>query len=736
MIPGALRGQEEPPVSRGIPSDKVYIEAVTQVAEGPVYRLTGLAAIETSEFLIRAEQVVYNDATGDVEAEGNVRYFNFVSGERLEASRVEYNLVEETGTFHDVKGEASAKFDPRPGMLTTGNPFVFEGEWAELLGNRYILHDGFLTNCLLPKPVWTLTGPKFDIVPNERALVYHSVFRVKGIPLLYAPVFYKSLRERPRKSGFLTPNIGNSSRRGTMIGAGYYWAINRSYDLMYRSQLFSQRGFAHQVDARGRPTRSSRFDVFLYGVNDSGRDLQGGGVVQASGFLLTATGEAALGKGFVAKADFNYLSSFLFRQEFTESFNEAVFSETHSVAYVTRNWGSYGFTALYRKVENFHSTEEEDVIEIRRLPSAHFNIRDREISRKVLPVWVSLDSSLGFLRRNQPLFQTRKFVERVDVAPRIMTALRWKDFHLVPAVSARATHYDSSWKEGQISGDGILRTSGEATIDLTLPALSRVYAGPDWLGDSVKHVIETEANFRRVWGVDRYDRYILFDETDVVANTTELDFSLTNRLYSKRNGVVYEVLSWQLWQRYFFDPEFGGAVTEPGRYVLPSSLDMTGYAFLDGPRNYSPIASRLRLSPRQGFGMSWTTDYDPMQHRFVNSGLAADARFGGYYISLGHNQVRGSRTLSPNADQFRGLLFVGDEEKRGWNAAFSAVYDFREDRMQFATTQVTYNSDCCGISFQYRRFGIGTRNENQFRVSFAIANIGSFGTLRRQEELF
>ena len=56
--------------------------------------------------------------------------------------------------------------------------------------------------------------------------------------------------------------------------------------------------------------------------------------------------------------------------------------------------------------------------------------------------------------------------------------------------------------------------------------------------------------------------------------------------------------------------------------------------------------------------------------------------------------------------------------------------------MQFATTQVTYNTDCCGISFQYRRFNFGARNENQFRVAFAVANIGSFGTLKKQERLF
>jgi LPS-assembly protein len=37
---------------------------------------------------------------------------------------------------------------------------------------------------------------------------------------------------------------------------------------------------------------------------------------------------------------------------------------------------------------------------------------------------------------------------------------------------------------------------------------------------------------------------------------------------------------------------------------------------------------------------------------------------------------------------------------------------------------------------QYQRLSFGTRNENQFRVAFAIANIGSFGTLKKQERLF
>jgi LPS-assembly protein len=38
---------------------------------------------------------------------------------------------------------------------------------------------------------------------------------------------------------------------------------------------------------------------------------------------------------------------------------------------------------------------------------------------------------------------------------------------------------------------------------------------------------------------------------------------------------------------------------------------------------------------------------------------------------------------------------------------------------------------------EYRRIALGqVRTENQFRVAFIIANIGTFGNLRRQERIY
>ena len=372
---------------------------------------------------------------------------------------------------------------------------------------------------------------------------------------------------------------------------------------------------------------------------------------------------------------------------------------------------------------------------IRKLPEVAFSSRDRQISESALPIWVSLDSSAGLMRRTQPLFQTRQFTERADFQPRVMTALYWKGFQLIPSFSVRETHWGSRQSE-RISGDNLNRASREVFIDLAAPSIARVFRRKTFLGDQLKHVIEPRASFRNVSGVMDFDKVVRFDETELLSNTTEVEISLINRLYAKRNGEVSEVLSWELWQRRYFDPTFGGAVVPGQRNVVLSTVQLTPYAFLDQARNYSPVISVLRANPINGVGIEWRSDYDPLRGQIVNSSFSADGRYGDYFLSVGHTQVHSVPQLSPNANQFRGALGFGNPNHRGWNAAFTSVYDFRIGAMQFATTQVTYNTDCCGISVQYRRFNFGSRFENQFRVAFAVANIGTFGTLKKQERMF
>jgi LPS-assembly protein len=719
-----------------------------------------MAEIQSSTMLFRADEMDYNVDTGDLEARGSVYYHNFERDEEIWCDRLEYNTDEQTGKFYNVRGQGKPRIDARPGVLTSSSPFYFQGKWAERIGNRYILHDGFVTNCRIPRPWWRLRGPKFDIAPNERAIAYRTVFQIRKIPVFYTPVYYKSLEKLPRRSGFLTPNIGNSSRRGKMLGVGYYWAINRSYDATYRVQDFTQRGFAHHIDLRGKPRDGSDFSVIFYGVQDRGLQQPGGDRRKEGGVSVYMVGQSDLGHGFTARGNLNYISSLRFRQAFSESFNEAIFSEVHSVGYLNKNWSTFTLNGVFARLENFQRQELElrepgsdsvrliaDSVIIRKLPEVEFTSRDRRFLRN-LPVWFSFESAAGLLYRTQPVFEgdtlidryeTGQYMNRVHLAPRITTALHWKNFHLVPSLGIGETYYGEAQQPHQnrfrVTGANLVRSSRDFSLDFIAPTLERIFQRKN--GQRLKHVIEPRATYRYVTGIgEDFDRFIRFDETDLLSNTNELEISLANRIYAKRGNAVAEIFTWQLWQKRFFDPTFGGAVQPGRRNVVASIAGLTPYTFLNGPRVASPVVSVLRSSPLNGLGIEWRADYDAVRGGISNSTLSMDYRWSTYFVSAGHSQVHTDPVLTPSANQFRWLVGFGQPNRRGWNAAFTSIYDYRKSVVQFLTTEVAYNTDCCGLSLQYRRFNIGARNENQFRVAFVVANIGSFGTLKKQERMF
>jgi LPS-assembly protein len=720
------------PVQPGAPdAGNVLIRSVTQEADGPWRRLRGAALIETSDMQLKADEVDYNSDTGDVQARGHVHFEHFVRGEKLDCDHAEYNIDEETGKFYTVSGSAAPRIQARQGLLTTRNPYYFEGQWAERLKDHYILHDGFLTDCLLPRPWWRLRSSAITVVPDDHATTRGSWFYLKNIRLFYTPFFYKSLKKEPRRSGFLIPNIGNSSTRGQVVGLGYFWAINRSYDLTYRTQYFTKAGLAHHLDFRGDVNPTTSFDFYLDGLKDQ-QPIQ----PSPSGALLILHAKSELGAGWEARGELNYLTSFAFRQQFTESFSEAIFSETHSVGFVTKHWSDFGVNFVAQRNVDFQSITPGDEISIRKLPEAEFVERDHELRLHGWPFWFSMDSSAGLDHRGQTLFQTAEFVSRLDFAPHITTALHWAGIQLIPSFGIRETSYGASVvSPGIFTGRDVLRNSRDFTADLVLPSLEHIFDAPSWIGQKVKHVIEPRVTYKNVSGIGNFGKVLRFDETDILTNTNQVEFSLTNRLLAKdKNGTVTDFLSWQVWYDRYFDPTFGGAVIPGRRDVMQSTIDLTGYAFLDGRRHSSPVVSALRVQSK--VGVEWRADYDPIRHHIVNSSITMDGRIQQFFWSLGHNDLKADPVLAPSANQFRGAIGYGAANRRGWSYGFSAYYDYRKADLQYTQTQITYNTDCCGFSIQYRRFDLGTRNENQFRVAFAVSNIGTFGTLKRQERIF
>ena len=118
----------QPP--NNVPDDELLIRSVGWTKEGPWYRLRGMAQVETSTVLLRADEIDYNEDTEYAEARGHVYLQHFEGGEELWAERVEYNLAEETGSstrsgrFPGAAGPLPFRV---PHLLSSSSPFHFEG---------------------------------------------------------------------------------------------------------------------------------------------------------------------------------------------------------------------------------------------------------------------------------------------------------------------------------------------------------------------------------------------------------------------------------------------------------------------------------------------------------------------------------------------------------------------------------------------------------------------------------
>jgi LPS-assembly protein len=275
-----------------------------------------------------------------------------------------------------------------------------------------------------------------------------------------------------------------------------------------------------------------------------------------------------------------------------------------------------------------------------------------------------------------------------------------------------------------------------------------------------------------------------FDARDILSNTNEVEYAIINRLYSKRiseepedcvpSGMsslrigapgeqvqpwerIYtpenipcsagprsrEIVSWEIAQKYFLDPDFGGALVTGRRNVLTTTADFSGIAFLTGPQHLSPIISRLRVQTSTQADAEWDFDYDFKKSRVNASTVLVNYHVGDFTFGGGDAFVQAlpgiinTTAVQKDFNQFRMLFGYGHPNKRGFSGASSFGFDSNLGFLQYGTVQTTYNWDCCGVTLEYRRFALGSvRNENQFRFSFTLANVGSFGNLRKQERLY
>jgi LPS-assembly protein len=771
--------------------------AIQQEEEGSVYKLHGAVEIYYGSYVMQADEATYNSDTREATATGHFALDGGPNDDHIRASHATYNLALETGRFYDVTGTTGLRFRANRVILTSTAPFAFTGRIVDKTSpDHYLVYDGTITTCELPHPKWQFDARKVIVDVGGNAKIYRSTFLLHGLPILYFPFATHPVDKESRQSGFLMPSVARSSTKGNVIGDAYYWAINRMMDATVGAEYFSLRGWSQRGEFRARPTETSYVDLNYFGVIDRGigsPPLKEGG----ENVRLNSAGTV---DGFRAVANIDYLSSFLFRLAFNEVFSQAVYSEVKSQAFLSKSTDGFSFNGFLERYQNYLSTTPGQVIKISHAPSFDSSSVDRQLGHT--PLYWSFDASVAGLSRSEPqecagavfsrsctpAFRTGNLLGRFDLNPEISLPLVFRGWSLRPELTLHDTYYTEreppTGAEVAVR-DALNRSALETSVELRPPTLERVF-DKEFLGRRWKHVIEPRAVYRYVTGVNNFPEIVKFDERDILTDTHEVEYGFVTRLYARRTSQkpedcgnimgaltvggaapestipwqhtnplagracqpgpqVREVVTWELAQKYFLDPTFGGALIPGQRNVFTTTADLTGIAFVTEPRHLSPLVSRLRVETSSRTDAEWDMDYDFQSDRVNASTLLANYHFGQVTIGggdailqmPGRTLILSSATEPARFNQFRAALGYGQATKRGFSAAGSFGFDSEARQLQFVSTQSIYNWDCCGLTLEYRSYSIANvRNENLFRFTFTLANIAGFGSLRRQEGLY
>ncbi len=780
--------QVVPPINQGVP---VKITAKEQGKRGDVWTLTGEVEIDYRDYIVRADKVTYNEATSEVEATGHLHLEGGRDDEIIDATHGTMNLDQETGHFFEVSGSIGARqvpvaiisvpsaFSSAPppyrGYLSN-NPLLFFGRELFKDGpERYRVIDGTMTSCRLPDPDWLLHSSKISVA-DGKARARNSWFTLLHVPLFFLPIVNHPVNAESRQSGFLIPTIGTSSTKGLILGEQIYWVIGRSADLTFGSEYYSKRGFAPRAEFRYRGRDTDFLTVNYHQLLDRGLPSGEPGVppTNQGGEDVIVLGRHDFSPETKAVASIEYLSSYVYRQAFEENFTIATSSEVKSDAFLQHQNHGLAESVYFGRYQSFQSDTPGDEIRILHLPALEAEAVDHPL--KGTPLLWGFQSSMDVLTRSEPQFHARNAF-RLDLYPHLTLPISLGGWTFRPEVAMRETFYSKSEKlpslfNGDISptldGDNLNRMDFEAGVEIRPPAVQRDFSSP-WLekvlGGDVRHTIEPDIHYQYVTGINNFNSVLRFDEIDVASNTNELEYGLTQRLFIRHKKLhpcrddeaqtpdglcgegTIDWLTWRVAQKYFFNPNFGGAVLPDERNVLITTLNFTGTAFLDGPRDYSPVISRLRLRTTSATDVEWDLDYDTKTGRINSSNVFAGYRHENFYFGIGDFKlnVLQAPVTSPenvsaavtNYNQLRLLFTYGNPARKGLSFGTNAGYDFVQSAVQFGGVEANYNWDCCGFSAEYRRYALGSvRNENQYLFSFTLAGVGTAGNLRRAVRIF
>ncbi|HEY3129454.1 MAG TPA: LPS assembly protein LptD [Acidobacteriota bacterium] len=671
---------------------------------------SGNVQVTYKDLVVTTDRLEYNADTDDTDTPASVRFAEGIHW--VTANRMAVNLRTQMGIFYDAEG-------------FTDQDFYFKAKVVRKTGpGTYRIESAIVTACEEDIPKWSFAMGHANMDVKSYVSSRNTLFRIKNIPLFYTPYVRVPLQRKRRASGFLIPNTGTSNNKGRRVSESFYLTLGDSADFTFTGDYFSKRGAGYGGRFRARPRKETDIELRTYFIKDR---------LRQGGTLVAGNARTELPYGFRGVAEFNLVTNFAFRQVFSDTFRAATTPNETSTIFLTNNFRSFSFNLGFNREETFFPVRN---ILIREAPV----IQLRSVGTPLgSDFHLEFESTLDGMSRIDALLETPPLVQRFDLFPRIYySGLKTSLFSLIPRLGLRETFYSDSRdpSSNQLAHQSLHRQYVEADVDLLGPVLQRHF---DFWG-GLRHSLEPELTYRWIHGIDQYRRVLRFDEVDAVADTNEIEYTLTQRFFKRGNyfgdgDTNHEVISVTVGQHYFLDRNFGGAM-EAGQINQFYPLNtLTGFLYATEPRRFSPVTAVFRLTPSFRYSFDIRSDYDTQRGGFRNNSVTGFFSLSRWQGGLTYFLTQKLDASSFTSHQAQAIVIYG---KQWTGLSVSAIlnYDIQRSALLNSITRVNYFWDCCGISLEYLQFNVNLRNESQLRFSFFLKGLGAFGTIQRPESIF
>jgi LPS-assembly protein len=563
------------------------------------------------------------------------------------------------------------------------------------------LDDVFYTTCPPDSVDWQIDARSVQLdSTHQTGVARNARVRFKDVTLFYLP--WISFPAGPaRKSGFLFPSLGSSSRGGVQLSAPYYLNLAPNYDATIEPTLFSRRGVDVFSELRVLTARSQgSLDANL---------LPHDGVFGAARSRLKVSDVTELPGDWRLRLGAENVSDAAYFEDFAQGADKtsiAFLPRALELSYRNDVWRSGAVLRNFQTIDRGLALVDRPYTELPRLYASAL-WRGGTLA---VPFEYGFDSEAVDFRRSAGVQGWR-----ADVMPHAQLSVEGPGYFLRPAVAFRSTAYsltgtapgaDSSPQRSLPIASldtGLLfereaGSNGRRRITLE-PRLMYLYV--PYRRQDMLPVFDTGLPDLNWVELFRTNRYV---GADRMGDANQLSAGVTSRLFASDSGTRY--LSATLGQTYYF---------EQPRVLLPNETPQG--------RRASDLIARAELKAFENWSVDLGLQWDPHQDQAQKSEVRVQYRpEGSKVVNLGY---RFQRDQLEQADVSAAWPLA-----RNWNLYGRMLYSLKDHSAidQFAGFE--YSSCCWGIRAVARNYVVdrGGRRDTGVFVQLELKGLSSVGT--------